>query len=438
MHTRRFKWSKTQRDIDGAIRFVVRSAATRIPAYRELLEMSGVTASSVSGLADLPGLPILDKEWLFRDAESTDRLHVRATPERCVQASTGGYTGLPVKIYMSQGEALFRRLQLLAEWRRLAHLPFLLRIADIGSWIEGTAGHESVRRGPASILRVSSALPIDDQARLLARYSPHVISGFPTTVALIAERWRSAPIRSSIRLVATRGEVLHGSERAAMAKQFACRVADFYNCEEIGNIASECPADPSALHINTDACVVEVVGNDGRPTPPGGEGKILLTSLYNCTMPFIRYYVGDRGVMLVDENGTRCACGSRRPRMAAVHGRDDDYVVLPDGERLSPRVVAMTVKRTSDAKARELNRTRVLSRLQIVQDEPDHVTVRVVHEGDWPIELDEIIPSKLRGLHPALRSTVRAVDAISAEPSGKLKKVIRLIDKPGLRSPKPT
>lgn len=430
MYALRFKPRKTPRDIDRVIRFLVRSAATHIPAYRELLESSEASAASVSGLSDLPLLPVLEKDWLFRDPESRDRLHERAAPLRYVQATTGGYTGLPVTIYMTRGEMLFRRLQLLAEWRRLARLPMRLRIADVGSWIEGEAGHVYARRGPVSILRVSYALPIEHQIRLISRHSPHIVSGYPTTIAVLAEQWKSAPAQRSLRLVATRGEVLHESERESMARGFGARVADFYNCEEIGNVATECAADPGALHINTDTCVVEVVDDGGCPLPPGNEGRILLTSLCNSTMPFIRYYVGDRGAILSRGDEAVCACGSRRPRMTVIQGRDDDYVVMPDGQRLSPRLVAVAAKRTVDAKARELNRTRLFSRFQLVQDRADHVTVRVVREGDWPADLDGIISEKLRSLHAALRCTVEAVDDIPLEPSGKLKKVIRLIDSP--------
>ncbi|MFC2105038.1 phenylacetate--CoA ligase family protein [Candidatus Bipolaricaulota bacterium] len=376
-------------------------------------------------------LPVLDKERLFRDPESRERLHGRADLHRCVQVTTGGYTGLPVTIYMSHGEMLFRRLQLLAEWRRFARLPIRLRIADVGSWIEEGDGHVYATYGPVSILRVSYALPLKHQIRLISRFSPHVVSGYPTTTGVLAEQWQAAPSQRSLRLVATRGEILHESERARIAEGFSTQVADFYNCEEIGNIATECVADPGVLHINTDMCIAEIVDDHGHPLPLGEEGKILLTSLCSCTMPFIRYYVGDRGAILDRGDEAVCECGSRRPRMTVIQGRDDDYVVMPDGERLSPRLVAVAAKRTTDAKARELNRSRLFSRFQFVQDGVDHVTVKIVREADWPADLDAIVSNKLRSLHPALHCTIQAVDNIPLEPSGKLKKVIRLIDTPG-------
>ena len=425
----RFKTRKSQEDRNRIIRFLVRSAFDHIPIYHELLEKQGITPSNVSGQEDLSTLPIVRKDDLFGDSTSTDRLHEQVQLERCVEVSTGGYTGLPVKIYLTRGEMLFRRLQLLTEWRRLARLPFALRIVDVGSWVDTNSGFDSARYGPISILRVSNALPLNKQVERISNYAPHVVSGYPTTTALLAEAWSRSVTRHSPMLIATRGEVLHPWERDTIAGGFGGEVADFYNCEEVGNVASECVANPGALHVNTDSCVLEIVNDEDVPLRLGSEGRIVLTNLYSRTMPFIRYHAGDRGVLL-SQSGDRCVCGSRRPRMAVVEGREDDYVILPDGKRLSPRLVATTVKRNLDAEARDIGRTRFFTRMQVVQDGATHLTVRVVREGDWPVDLDELISSKLCGLHPSLSCAVVAVESIPLEPSGKFKKVVRRLDKP--------
>lgn len=272
VYLRRFKPNKALSDVDHTLRFVVRSAARHIPTYRRLLERYGVSAARVRGVADLPLLPIVEKEALFRDAPLKDQLHVRANVSRCVRVGTSGSTALPINVYMSKAEALFRSAQIVATWRRFARLPLPFRVAEVGSWVTKESGYEIVRRGPVSVLRISMALPIDHQIRLLAHHDPHVIAGYPTVLALLAERLMESPTSLSVRLVATRGEVLYAPVRAAVEQAFGCCLADFYNCEEVGNIASECPEDPRVLHINTDSCVVEVVDDDGRPRSPGRRG----------------------------------------------------------------------------------------------------------------------------------------------------------------------
>jgi len=425
VYLRRFKTGKTARDIDLVIRAVVRSAARNILAYGELLRRQGASPSSIREVSDLSKLPIVTKEWLFRDAAATDRLHKRARLSRLAHTNTAGYTGLPVEIYMSQSEMLFRRILLLREWRRLAPLPLRLRVADAGSWVGTDEGHLIVRYGPITVLRISNGLPPADQVGVISRFRPHALSGYPTTVALLAEHWTASPPR----LITTRGEILHEDERALIEQGFGVRPIDLYNTEEIGNVATECPADTGNLHVNTDACIVEVVDDASRPLPDGEEGRIAATSLYNCTMPLIRYAVGDRGATVASDR-TLCACGSRRPKMRVVEGRDDDYVIMSDGRRLSPRVVGTTVKRTGDKVAAAAGRTRLFRRMQVVQDRPDHVAVRLVPDGDLPIGYAAAVADALREVHPQLESSVELVESIEFEPSGKLKKIIRQIEGP--------
>lgn len=425
LHIRRFLPGKTASHVDHVLRYVVWSASAHIPAYRELLERSGVSASCFRSAADLPLLPIVEKQSLFHDSPLQQQMHDRAKASRCVQTSTSGSTGIPVSIYMSRAEALFRRAQVLSAWRSIVRLPFPLRVADLSSWITNESGFVLVRRCSFSILRVSSALPVDLRIRLLARYDPHVISSCPTTLEPVAQRLAESPVPfPSIRLVALQGEVLYETVRAGIERAFGCRVAEFYNCEEIGNVASECPEDPSVLHINTDACVVEIIDEGGRALLPGQEGRILLTNLYNCTMPFIRYRIADRGVLLPLTARGKCACGSQRPRMGLLGGREDDYVSLPNGQRASPRLVCTIVERAAMDPLPRGSTSWRFRRFQVVQDEPDHITVRIIPERDRLTDLKEVIARGLRKLDPALRCSVAIVDDLPLEPSGKFKRVI--------------
>ncbi|MEU6036566.1 hypothetical protein ABZ801_14260 [Actinomadura sp. NPDC047616] len=72
--------------------------------------------------------------------------------------------------------------------------------------------------------------------------------------------------------------------------------------------------DCRAMHVNADAVHVEVLHPvTRRPVPPGTAGLLVLTDLLNTTMPFVRYVVGDVGVLL--EAGGSCACGRVTPRL---------------------------------------------------------------------------------------------------------------------------
>ena len=431
MTWRRFKTGKTRADIDRVLRFVVQSAARHIPSYRRLLEKADVSVAGFRGVADLATLPVVKKQAMFHDLPLRDQMHERATISGSVRTNTSGFTGMPISIYMSRREALFRKLQILLAWRSVAKLPAFPRVADLGNWVLSEVGHERLRRATTSILRVSPRLPVDEQVRLVVGFDPHIVSGPPTSVGLLAHALgEERHCLRSTRLVATRGEVLFEAVRKDLECAFGCRVADFYNCEEVGNIASECPVDSDIFHVNTDACLLEIVRQDGTPAEPGGEGKILLTNLYNCTMPLIRYDMADRGALMSSGVESRCACGSTRPRMKLVAGREDDYVFLPDGRRMSPRLIGTAVYRAAMAPFED--RIRWLFRgFQVTQDALDHMTVRVIPQPGDRADLEGRIAEALSEIDPRIRTTVLRVDDLPLEASGKVRKVICGIDSSG-------
>jgi phenylacetate-CoA ligase len=72
----------------------------------------------------------------------------------------------------------------------------------------------------------------------------------------------------------------------------------------------------------------EILDNQNRPVPNGQEGRVIVTSLYNKAMPFIRYELGDRAIISPTlKNGRRV--------LEKVVGRVNDIIQLPSG-KISP------------------------------------------------------------------------------------------------------
>jgi phenylacetate-CoA ligase len=63
-----------------------------------------------------------------------------------------------------------------------------------------------------------------------------------------------------------------------------------------------------------------------NPVPNGQEGRVVITSLYNKAHPFIRYDIGDLGVL--DEKST-----PEKPILKKLIGRTNDIAVLPSGKK---------------------------------------------------------------------------------------------------------
>lgn len=119
--------------------------------------------------------------------------------------------------------------------------------------------------------------------------------------------------------------------RQILERVFGAEVFDKYGSRECADIACECSSH-NGLHVFSPSVFVEVVDDDGRESPPGQTGRILVTLLNNLSFPMIRYEIGDLGVWA--EPGP-CPCGLAFPRLLQLQGRADDMLVTEEGTLLT-------------------------------------------------------------------------------------------------------
>jgi len=119
-------------------------------------------------------------------------------------------------------------------------------------------------------------------------------------------------------------EMLFDSDKQLMEHQFGIPVINEYGASELDLIAFEDPKGDFIL--NSETLFVEIVDASGKVVPNGQEGRIVITSLFNIAHPFIRYDIGDIGV--IAEHST-----SKRPVLKKLIGRTNDIAILPSGKK---------------------------------------------------------------------------------------------------------
>ncbi len=122
---------------------------------------------------------------------------------------------------------------------------------------------------------------------------------------------------------------------------------------------------------HADNVIVEIHDENGRTLPPGEKGKIVITALNNYSMPYLRYEIGDIGIL----SQSKCACGRTFPYFQSIVGRSDDFIVLPNGKLLDPQTMVFQVETISAVKE-----------FKIHQDIDYNITVYVVIDQDSQIE----------------------------------------------------
>ena len=119
-------------------------------------------------------------------------------------------------------------------------------------------------------------------------------------------------------------EMLFAEDKMVLQKQFGIEIINEYGASELDLIAFE--NKNGEWQVNSETLFVEILDDNNQPVENGKEGKIVITSLYNKAHPFIRYEIGDIGIL--DEKST-----AKKPILKQLIGRTNDVALLPSGKK---------------------------------------------------------------------------------------------------------
>jgi phenylacetate-CoA ligase len=417
----RFLLRKNKNDMDRSIRYIVSHAYNKVPFYRRTFNKAGVNPADIRKAEDLTHLPVT-KRLDMMAAGHTEYLSHGLSPKKLVIRHTTGTTGTPITVYKNKMEELFRKITVVDSYRRNASLTCPMTLVNVGPERKDGSTKIVEKIGPITIIKLFRDIPMEKQISILMSVKPTIMGGRPSVYWDMANFLRDKGIvPHSPRLITGGAEVLLPHVRKLLEDVFRCRVADYYNSEEGGNLAWECPANPELMHPNTATVWIEAVDQQGIPVSTGSEGHLIITNLYNYSMPFIRYETGDRGILL--ETG-KCQCGFNGPVMRLMEGRNENYIVLPDGREISPRIMFNVVNTGFPHDKKDWNMIDAMRTFQIIQESNDLIEIRVVPGPAYSNSLWRAVEENLKILHPAMRLKVAIVDDLRPEPGKKFHQVL--------------
>ena len=244
--------------------------------------------------------------------------------------------------------------------------------------------------------------------RAIDRTRPEAIIGYTGMLVDLARFVRDNPdtLRWKAARAVTAAEGLEPGQRGLIEAHLADELYDSYGSREFMNIGMECERH-DGYHLTTDNLTVEVVGEDGRSVAPGERGRIVVTDLRNTATPFIRYEIGDSGVMAPPEP---CPCGRPFPLMASLSGRIADVIQTTDGRQLTALYVTFALRDCFWVEGH-----------QVVQESPDRLLVRLLATEDPTPERTAVVTKKLREmLGESMKIDYERVDTLSRSASGKV------------------
>ncbi len=375
-----------------ALTALIDHAAHQVPYYREL-QWEG----------SLQSLPILEKEAVIHHLQ--EMIDISADHKHIHLGYTGGSTGTPLAYYYDQQKLELMRAGQYRSFMQCGWRPGerALQLWGAAQDLPSTPSLKQHWHRWISAEQTIGAFELDESqlhhwCRQIIRFQPVVVRGYPSILAELAHYILDQQITlpHTIKGCYSTAEVLYPHQRKQIEQALGCKVYNQYGSREIPNISCEC--SHGQQHVFTDLVALESMEREGEP-------QLLVTSLTNRLMPFIRYAIGDSGRLLEE----RCDCGSPFPLMEMRVCRSNDLIQAPNGKQIYPSALIHL-----------LDGIDGIHQYQFVQRAIDQLTLRVALHQPLEQGLEQRLQQQIRQqMGEKMQLQIETVDEIPRNHSGK-------------------
>lgn len=298
--------------------------------------------------------------------------------------------------------------------------PSKYRIATVIHTSPGASSYNGYLRALAAfpdhahnMLAISVLEDIDTIVEKLNEFRPDVLTGYASSLILLAKEKKEGRFKSDLKLIANSAELLTDAGYNELREAFGCPVINNYCMTEGGEIAMA--NGSKSMLLNEDWVIVEPVDENLQPVkdPDQFSHGILITDLSNYVQPIIRYFVGDR--------------------VKIVAGKDSNS--LPELKIDGRSFQAFTLAGKKFTMVFILTKAEVwpgLIKFQVVQTSPDTLQIRgVCYPGENPDKVLASLSEKLEEYFHAngcsgAKVTYSLQPMIHNEKGGKIPEYINL------------
>jgi len=387
------------------IKRMVTYAYENVPFYRERYESKDIHPEDIKSWKDFYALPFLTRQDINNNLE---KLAAPQMKKKAFIETTSGSMGEPTRFYIDD-----------SFWWWNAALEFRCRAwygieeGDRLAWIWGDKRDmldwDWKSRLKASIMqqRFLNAYSMTEEklrayANMLVKWRPAIIRGYTSALELFARFIEAEGIRG-IRpiIIETSAEKNADAQRELFEDIFGCDVVDCYAAREFGTIAYQC--EEGGRHV-CETRYPEIIVKD-KPAQPGELGEVVVTSMTQFTMPFIRYKNGDMAIF----DSKPCPCGRGMPVFQEIVGRIRDFLVSANGQFINGGYFI-----------RYFRQKQEVQRFQAHQFDKNYIEIKLI--TNMPVTqtwLDNTKTDIQERFGEDTEIVIKLVDEIALGPSGK-------------------
>ena len=291
--------------------------------------------------SELQDFPVINKNLIL-----DHYLEFKSVPylnDDLYKASSSGSTGIPFGIYQDNTKRNRNTADVIyfseAAGSRIGDRLFYIKLWD----------HTNEKKRWVAFLQNilafnvmdTSSKDIDGLISILRKDgSSKTILGYPSffeEVCNYLEVHKIKPKIKKLNSIITMSESLQEQVRDRMQKCFEAPIFERYSNQENGILAQQTKESGGKYVLNWGSFHFEFLELDSnRHVKPGCLGRIVVTDLFNFSMPMIRYDTGD---MAVYE-----APGNTLPYLSKIYGRRMDTVYNTKGKMVSPFIFYMVLE----------------------------------------------------------------------------------------------
>lgn len=243
------------------------------------------------------------------------------------------------------------------------------------------------------------------------------INGYTSSIVLFAKflQKKNLVLKTlcpTLKCCVVTSEMLFEDDKILLEKQLGVPVVNEYGASELDLIAFQNP--DGEWQVNSETLFVEILDENNTVLPNGKEGRIVITSLYNKAHPFVRYDIGDVGIL--DEKST-----FKKPILKKLIGRTNDIAILPSGKK-SPGLTFYYVTKSiieDDGNVKEF----VIKQTKIDTFDIEYVSGLELTE----IQIQNMEKAITTYLEKGLTFSFTRKEKLERSKSGKLKQFVSLV-----------
>jgi phenylacetate-coenzyme A ligase PaaK-like adenylate-forming protein len=218
--------------------------------------------------------------------------------------------------------------------------------------------------------------PVENVVAQLNNFQPHQLGGYSSVVATLAELELKGKLHIQPQRIIVSGDKLTSSMGHTIYEAWRAPIYDVYSASEATWIALK-ESEQDQMVVLDELNIVEVLTDKNEPATLGGEGRVIVTNLYNCILPILRYELGDHVVLGLEQ--------SKAPftTIRDIRGRASTAlpVILNDGTRDAINHIVLSEFYVPG-----------VEKVQFISKRPDHVQVIYTGQSD----LDSLVSEQFQ------------------------------------------